>query len=90
MVNNSTFKKHILVCTQEACKCRGGEEIFLKIKDRINELGLKPKYRPSRVICIGLCEQGPNILVWPEGETYSNFSEDKIEDLLQKHVLNDE
>lgn len=90
MEHNTPFKKHILVCTQEACKVKGSEEIFLKLKERIKELDLKKTYRPSRVICLGLCEKGPNLTVWPEGTTYCKFSEDRIEDLIQKHLLKDE
>jgi len=90
MTNNIPFKKHILVCTNESCKLKGGEDLFFKLKERINELNLKKTYRPSRVICMGLCGKGPNVLVWPEGTTYCNFTEDRIEDLIQKHLLKGE
>lgn len=90
MTSNIPFKKHVLVCTNEACKLKGGENIFFKLKEKIKELDLKKIYRPSRVVCIGLCNQGPNVLIWPEGTTYCNFSENRINDLIEKHLLKDE
>ena len=89
-MKNIPYQKHILVCTNETCKLEGGELLFQKLKARINELNLKKIYRPSRVICLGLCGKGPNVLVWPEGTVYCRFSEGNIEDLIQKHLLHGE
>ena len=90
MTHNIPYKKQILVCMNETCKCQGGDKVFEKLKERIKELNLKKIYRPSRVICLGLCGKGPNVLIWPDGTVYSNFTEDRIEDLIQKHLLNGE
>ncbi|OGI18355.1 MAG: hypothetical protein A3B68_04800 [Candidatus Melainabacteria bacterium RIFCSPHIGHO2_02_FULL_34_12] len=90
MQHNIPFKKHVLVCLNETCKCQGGDKVFEKLKARIKELNLKKTFRPSRVICLGLCGKGPNVVVWPEGTVYCGFSEDNVEDLIQKHLLNNE
>lgn len=87
MQHNIPYKKQVLVCLNETCKSQGSQLIFDKLKARINELDLKKIYRPSRVICLGLCGKGPNVAVWPEGTVYCGFSEDRIEDLIQKHLL---
>ena len=89
-MHNIPYKKQILVCINETCKQQGSLEIFEALKERIKELNLKKTYRPSRVVCLGLCGKGPNIVVWPEGTIYCNFPKDKIEDLIQKHLLNGE
>lgn len=90
MQHNIPYQKHVLVCINETCKCQGADKIFEKLKSRIKELDLKKKYRPSRVVCIGLCGKGPNIVVWPEGTVYCGFKEENVEDLIQKHLLNGE
>ena len=87
MQYNIPYKKHVLVCINETCKSQGSEKIFEKLKARIKELNLKKTYRPSRVVCLGLCGKGPNLVVWPEGTVYCGFSEEKVEDLIQKHLL---
>ena len=90
MRHNIPFQKHVLVCVNETCKMQGSDKIFDKLKTRIKELDLKKTYRPSRVLCLGQCGKGPNIAIWPEGTMYCNFSEDKIEELIQKHLLKEE
>ena len=89
-MHNIPYKKQILVCLNETCKCQGSDKIFEKLKTRIKELNLKKTFRPSRVICLGLCGKGPNVVVWPEGTVYCGFTEDKVEDLIQKHLLGGE
>ena len=90
MQRNIPYEKHVLVCINETCKSQGSEKIFENLKARIKELNLKKKYRPSRVVCLGLCGKGPNLVVWPEGTVYCGFTEDKIEELIQNHLLKDE
>ena len=89
-MHNLPYKKQVLVCLNETCKCQGADKVFEKLKARIKELDLKKIYRPSRVICLGLCGKGPNVAVWPEGTVYSGFTEDNVEDLIQKHLLGGE
>lgn len=89
-MHNLPYKKHVLVCLNDTCKNQGSDKIYNKLKARIKELNLKKTYRPSRVICLGLCGKGPNLAIWPEGTVYCGFSEDRIEELIQKHLLKDE
>lgn len=89
-MKNIPYEKHVLVCTHEHCKKLGSEETFLKLKEKIKGLGLKPKYRPSRVICLGKCDKGPNVAVWPEGTMYCGFKENNIDELIEKHLLKEE
>ncbi|MBI1858587.1 MAG: (2Fe-2S) ferredoxin domain-containing protein [Candidatus Melainabacteria bacterium] len=89
-MKNIPYKKHVLVCMNETCKMQGSGKIYEKLKARIKELNLKQDYRPTQAICLGICGKGPNIAIWPEGTLYCGFTEDKIEDLIQKHLLRDE
>lgn len=89
-VRNIPYQKHVLVCLNDTCKMQGSEKIYDKLKARIKELNLKKTYRPSKVICLGLCGKGPNVAIWPEGTVYCGFSEDNVEDLIQKHLLKGE
>ena len=90
MQHNIPYERHVLVCTNDTCKMQGSDKVFEKLKARIKELDLKKKYRPSRVICLGLCGKGPNVAIWPEGTVYCGFNESNVEDLIQKHLLSGE
>lgn len=89
-MHNIPYQKHVLVCVNEPCKMQGSEKLFEKLKARIKELNLKKTYRPSRVVCLGLCGKGPNVAVWPEGTVYCGFTEERVEDLIQKHLISGE
>lgn len=89
-MQNIPFEKHVLVCTHEHCKSRGGEDLYLKIKEKIKKRNLKSTYRPSRVICLGQCTLGPNIAIWPDGTLYCGFKEEHIDQFIDNHLLKNE
>lgn len=72
------FDKLFLVCTGARCNdsCHGknrGEEIRSELKDLNKKLGRKSTVRICAVSCLDLCDYGPNIVVHPEGTTYSGL-----------------
>lgn len=73
------FEKLFLVCTGERCNDadRGserGELIRAELKDHNKKLGRKATVRICAVSCLDLCDYGPNIVVHPEGTTYSGLT----------------
>jgi len=70
------FEKHFLICTGKSCNKNGeGEEIRETLKDLNKSLGRKPTVRVCGVSCLDLCDDAPNMLVWPEGDVYSHLNE---------------
>ncbi|HVR43821.1 MAG TPA: (2Fe-2S) ferredoxin domain-containing protein [Thermoanaerobaculia bacterium] len=73
------YQRHFLVCTGPRCsdERRGkedcGEEIRARLKELNKALGRKPLVRVCGVSCLDLCELGPNMVVWPEGEVHSGL-----------------
>ena len=37
--------------------------------------------------CFGLCEEGPVVIVYPEGSFYSRMSVDKVDEIVEEHLL---
>ncbi len=79
------YKRIIFVCTNKkedsskpCCGGRKGEEIAGKLKQLVREKNLKDIVRVSKTGCMGKCEQGPNIMVYPEGIWYSNVKEEDL------------
>jgi (2Fe-2S) ferredoxin len=72
------FDKLFLVCTGARCNNddRGkdrGEVIRDELKDLNKKLGRKPTVRICAVSCLDLCDYGPNMVVHPDGTTYSHL-----------------
>lgn len=86
------FRKLILVCVNEretgkaACGGRGSYEIFRSLKQTMRDRGLNKEIRVTRTRCLGICELGPNVAVYPEGTWYSGMRPEDIPDLLARHV----
>lgn len=63
---------------------RGGDKILEALKKAVKDLGLKGKVRVARSGCLDLCEKGPNIFCWPEGEWLSGVEEADIPEIAAK------
>lgn len=68
----SPYKCHLFVCCKsrngERKSCGDGDSTALKaaLKDEIKNRGWKGSVRVSDSGCLGLCEAGPNIMVYPQ------------------------
>lgn len=72
------YEKHFLVCTGSRCndskngKDRGDAiRSVLKVHNR--QMGRKKSVRVCGVSCLDLCDEGPNMVVWPEGVVHTRL-----------------
>jgi (2Fe-2S) ferredoxin len=83
---------HIFVCTNvrennpanPGCGAKGGAELKDKLKEAVNARGWKGKVRVSSTGCLGLCAQGPNILLHPQGIHFSAVTENDLPAILRE------
>lgn len=86
------FKKTLFVCTNRreggrvACgnDGRGGLELCESLKNAVKELGLKKQVRVARSGCLDLCEKGPNLFLYPDGDWCSGVTEHDVPEILKK------
>lgn len=72
------FEKHIVVCTGGRCNSPNlgedcGEAIRARLKSLNKEMGNKHRIRVCAVSCLDLCDDGPNMIVWPAGRVHSHL-----------------
>ncbi len=81
------YKKLVLVCGnvrtdgKVSCGPTGGAEF----KDRLKEL-CKKKQLPVRVMqtsCLGQCDDGPNIMISPDGLWLSGVTHDDLDEIVK-------
>jgi (2Fe-2S) ferredoxin len=87
------FQAHLFVCCNRradnhprgSCAARGSEKLRDYMKARAKELGL-PSVRVNTAMCLDRCEQGPCLVIYPEGVWYRITSTTEIDSILEQHV----
>jgi (2Fe-2S) ferredoxin len=59
-------------------------------KARIKELGLagKGRVRINQAGCMDRCEEGPVLVVYPEGVWYTYVDKDDVDEIINEHIVN--
>jgi len=71
------FKYHVFICTQTkpektpACAASGADQTLAALREEVAKAGLEKEVLITTAGCMGLCEKGPNLVVYPEGAWYS-------------------
>ena len=86
------FDAHVFVCTNRrpdshvrgSCAARGSEKLRDYLKVRVKEAGL-PRVRVNAASCLDRCEQGPCVVIYPEGVWYRVGSPEDVERVLSAH-----
>jgi (2Fe-2S) ferredoxin len=86
--NESPYIAHVFVCTND----RGGERkscadgnsqlVKAKLKDAVEAKGWKGKVRVSTSGCLGVCGEGPNVMIYPQKLWFSGVSPDDVEAIV--------
>jgi len=70
------FEKYVFVCVNERpagerVSCGGtfcGKELSEKLKDAVKAAGAAKKIRVSKSKCLDVCEEGANVLIYPDDQ----------------------
>ena len=88
------FKHHVLFCLNQrddgraSCADCGAPAVQKYAKQRIKELGLSGKgsIRINQAGCLDRCEQGPVLVVYPEGVWYTYVDNHDIDEIIESHL----
>lgn len=92
----SYFEKHVFFCTNkrengEAC-CADSDALAMRAyaKDKCKSLGLagEGQVRVNSAGCLGRCEYGPVIVVYPEAVWYSYVDHEDVDEIIESHLVN--
>lgn len=93
----SYFKRHLFVCTnqrndpcRQSCGDNGvGAEAVDYLKGHAKKMGLigPGKLRISQTGCLGRCDEGPCIVIYPEGRWYTYVDDSDLQEILDEDLV---
>ena len=91
----SRFEKHIFICTNErspddpkgCCAAKHSHAVAAKFKEELHQRGLKGKMRANKAGCLDLCEEGPAVVVYPEGIWYKRVTVADVPEIIEAHLI---
>ena len=88
------FRYHIFICDQQkpegapSCGARGGLAVIEALRREIVAQGLEGQVQVTACGSLGLCESGPNAVVYPEGTWYCGLTPADAPELVEEHFRN--
>jgi (2Fe-2S) ferredoxin/2-polyprenyl-3-methyl-5-hydroxy-6-metoxy-1,4-benzoquinol methylase len=88
------YRYHVYVCDQRkpegvpCCFARGSERVIDTLRREIATAGLGDKVQVTACGSMGLCERGPNMVVYPEGVWYSGVQVQDVPEIVGEHFNN--
>lgn len=93
----SFYDKHVFFCTNQredgsaCCNDHGAQKARDYMKAKVKELGIPKlgnKIRINSAGCMDRCEEGPVIVVYPEGTWYTYVDEKDLDEIIEEHLKN--
>lgn len=91
----SHFQYHVFFCCNQrepgatCCNNHGAQALRDYAKDRVKALKLNGpgKVRVNSAGCLDRCDDGPVIVVYPQGVWYTYVDKDDIDEIVDEHLV---
>jgi (2Fe-2S) ferredoxin len=87
------FRYHVYACTQEkpggkpCCNARGAQATLDALSAELGKAGLADEVHVTACGSLGLCERGPNWVVYPEGVWYVGVKPEDVPEIVREHFV---
>lgn len=94
-MTNLIFDIHVLVCNNQrtgtdklSCGETHGLELVTEFKKQLKDLKIELKTRANKSGCLGICDFGPTIAIYPEGIFYVGVKKEDVKEIIESHIIN--
>ncbi len=93
----SFYDKHVFFCTNQredgsaSCNDHRAQHARDYMKNKVKELGISSQQNKIRINsagCMDRCDEGPVIVVYPEGTWYTYVDEKDLDEIIEEHLKN--
>ena len=91
----SFYDKHVFFCINQredgevCCGNHGTQKARDYVKNKVKELGISSRQNNIRINtagCMDRCDDGPVIVVYPEGTWYTFVDESDLDEIIEEHL----
>lgn len=84
-------KHHIFICAstrlngkvQGVCEKKSSHNLIQTFNEAIFENDMDKEVMITGTGCMGLCDKGPVVMIYPEQTWYGNVTDDDVDDILE-------
>lgn len=91
----SYYQHHVFFCCNQrapgervCCNDKGATRVRDYAKKQIKKLGLAApgQTRINMAGCLERCEEGPCVVIYPQGTWYTYVDEEDIDEIIERHI----
>jgi NADH-quinone oxidoreductase subunit F len=87
---NDPKKPAVTLCISTGCEALGAKDVLKAFKEEFKKQGLEGKVNIKETGCLGFCEKGPRVVVYPEDIAYFKVQASDVPEIVSKTLLNKE
>ncbi|MGM0594515.1 MAG: (2Fe-2S) ferredoxin domain-containing protein [Pseudomonadota bacterium] len=88
-------ERHVFVCTQArppghprgSCSEKGCQAVGEALWSEMEKSNLFGRIAVTTSGCLGPCDIGPNLLIYPEGVMYTGVTKEDVPEIIGSHLL---
>jgi len=84
---SANWKAHIMVCGGQGCISSNCRDVVDAIKESIAKNGLEEKTKIVLTGCMGPCDMGPVMIIYPDGTFYRRVKPKDAAAIIEEHVM---
>ena len=83
----NNIRTQLLICQGTSCMSNGAGEVVKAFKAALKEAKLDKEVEIITTGCMGICELGPVMVVYPDGVFYQQITPEDAREIVQEHLL---
>jgi (2Fe-2S) ferredoxin/SAM-dependent methyltransferase len=87
------FRHHLFICTQQkpegvaSCPANNSWNVLRALERELTSRNLQHEIQVATCGCLGLCDDGPIVIVYPEGVWYRKVQQADIPEIVESHLV---
>ncbi len=87
------YRYHVFVCTQQkpegapSCPANNSQQVLDALGPAIQAAGVDDDVQVTTCGCMGLCEEGPVLIVYPDGVWYRRVKTEDVAEIVNSHLV---